>query len=86
MALVIAFAFGQRPHKLKTRAVVGLGQTLVLGGALYQQQLDRLLSSPALSGLPFVGQWFKQQKQGSERFELLVFVTPRIVNPWLYWC
>jgi len=68
-------------HKLKTRAVVGLGQTLVLGGALYQQQLDRLLSSPALSGLPFVGQWFEQQKQGAERFELLVFVTPRIVNP-----
>ncbi|MFT7178411.1 MAG: type IV pilus assembly protein PilQ [Oceanospirillaceae bacterium] len=68
-------------HKLKTRAVVGLGQTLVLGGALYQQQLDRLLSSPALSALPFVGQWFEQQKQGSERFELLVFVTPRIVNP-----
>tara|TARA_B110000503_G_scaffold57463_2_gene92054 strand:- start:2810 stop:3967 length:1158 start_codon:yes stop_codon:yes gene_type:complete len=68
-------------HKLKTRAVVGLGQTLVLGGALYQQQLDRLLTSPALSGLPFIGQWFEQQKQGSERFELLVFVTPRIVNP-----
>lgn len=68
-------------HKLKTRAVVGLGQTLVLGGALYQQQLGRLFSSPALSGLPFVGQWFEQQKQGSERFELLVFVTPRIVNP-----
>jgi type IV pilus assembly protein PilQ len=68
-------------HKLKTRAVVGLGQTLVLGGALYQQQLDRLLSSPTLSALPFVGQWFEQQKQGSERFELLVFVTPRIVNP-----
>ena len=68
-------------HKLKTRAVVGLGQTLVLGGALYQQQLGRLFSSPVLSGLPFVGQWFEQQKQGSERFELLVFVTPRIVNP-----
>ena len=68
-------------HKLKTRAVVGVGQTLVLGGALYQQQLDRLLSSPALSRLPFVGQWFEQQKQESERFELLVFVTPRIVNP-----
>lgn len=68
-------------HKLETRAVVGLGQTLVLGGALYQQQLDSLLSNPAISGLPFVGQWFEQQKQESERFELLVFVTPRIVNP-----
>ena len=68
-------------HTLQTRAVVGFGQTLVIGGALYQQQLDRLLVSPALSGLPFVGQWFKQHKQGTERLELLVFVTPRIVTP-----
>lgn len=68
-------------HQLQTRAVVGLGQTLVLGGALYQQQLDRLLTSPALSGLPFLGQWFEQQKRGAQRLELLVFVTPRIVNP-----
>ena len=68
-------------HTLQTRAVVGFGQTLVIGGALYQQQLDRLIVSPALSGLPFVGQWFKQHKQGTERLELLVFVTPRIVNP-----
>jgi len=68
-------------HRLKTRAVVGLGQTLVLGGALYQQQLDRLLSNPLLAGLPLVGQWFQRRKHGTERFELLVFVTPRIVNP-----
>ena len=68
-------------HTLQTRAVAGFGQTLVIGGSLYQRQLDRLLVSPALSGLPFVGQWFKQHKQGTERLELLVFVTPRIVNP-----
>jgi len=68
-------------HRLKTRAVVGLGQTLVLGGALYEQQLERLLTSPLLAGLPLVGQWFEQRKRGAERFELLVFVTPRIVNP-----
>jgi type IV pilus assembly protein PilQ len=68
-------------HRLKTRAVVGLGQTLVLGGALYEQQLDRLLSNPLLAGLPLVGEWFQRRKHGTERFELLVFVTPRIVNP-----
>ena len=28
-----------------------------------------------------LGQWFKQYKQGTERLELLVFVTPRIVTP-----
>jgi len=68
-------------HRLKTRATVGVGQTLVLGGALYEQQLDRLLSNPLLAGLPIVGEWFKHHKQGSERFELLIFVTPRIVTP-----
>ena len=68
-------------HKLETRAMVGLGQTLVLGGALYQQQLDRLLSNPAISGLPVVGQWFANEQTESERLELLIFVTPRIVNP-----
>tara|TARA_B100000780_G_scaffold187797_1_gene131966 strand:- start:236 stop:1315 length:1080 start_codon:yes stop_codon:yes gene_type:complete len=72
---------GLNTYQLKTRVVLGLGQTLVLGGALYQQQLHRLLTSSALPGLPFVGQWFEQQKRGAERLELLVFVTPHIVNP-----
>ena len=28
-----------------------------------------------------LGQWFKQFEQGTERLDLLVFVTPRIVTP-----
>ena len=28
-----------------------------------------------------LGQWFKQHKQGTERLESLVFVTPRILTP-----
>ena len=28
-----------------------------------------------------LGQWLKQYKQGTERLELLVFVTTRIVTP-----
>jgi len=67
-------------HRLQTRVKLGLGQTLVLGGALYEQQLQRLLSNPAWMSLPFFGKWMQDKKQESQRFELLIFVTPRQVN------
>jgi type II secretory pathway component HofQ len=67
-------------HRLHTRVKLGLGQTLVLGGALYEQQLQRLLNNPAWMSLPFFGKWMQDKKRESQRFELLVFVTPRQVN------
>ena len=67
-------------HRLHTRVKLGLGQTLVLGGALYEQQLQRLLSNPAWMSLPIFGAWMQDKKQQSQRFELLIFVTPRQVS------
>jgi len=64
-------------HRLHTRVKLGLGQTLVLGGALYEQQLQRLLSNPVWMSLPLFGSWMQDKKQQSQRFELLIFVTPR---------
>ena len=68
-------------HRLRTRVNLGLGQTLVLGGALYEQQLTRLLSNPAWLSLPFIGHWMQDSRQQLQRFELLVLVTPTLVNP-----
>ena len=68
-------------HRLRTRVNLGLGQTLVLGGALYEQQLTRLLSNPARLSLPFIGHWMQDSRQQLQRFELLVLVTPTLVNP-----
>jgi type II secretory pathway component HofQ len=67
-------------HRLRTKVRLGVGQTLVLGGALYEQQLQRLLHNPAWMSLPVLGSWLNERAQQFQRFELLVFVTPRVVN------
>lgn len=67
-------------HRLRTKVRMDMGQTLVLGGALYEQQLRRLLYSPKWLSVPIFNHWFKQHKKQSQRFELLVFVTPKLIS------
>jgi type II secretory pathway component HofQ len=67
-------------HRLRTKVRMDMGQTLVLGGALYEQQLRRLLHSPQWLSVPIFNHWFKQHKKQSQRFELLVFVTPKLIS------
>ena len=66
-------------HRLRTKVRLGVGQTLVLGGALYEQQLQRLLHNPAWMSLSWLGDWLDERTRQFQRFELLVFVTPRLV-------
>jgi type IV pilus assembly protein PilQ len=67
-------------HRLNTQVQVGSGTTVVLGGAFYQHQLERLLTNPLFNQVPFLGRLLNNRKRNAERFELLVFVTPKIVN------
>ena len=67
-------------HRLQTQVRMRLGQTLVLGGALYEQQLQRLLSHPHWTKVPIFDQWLQDQQYKTQRFELLVFVTPRLLH------
>jgi type II secretory pathway component HofQ len=67
-------------HRLQTKVRMDMGQTLVLGGALYEQQLQRLLHNPKWLSVPIFNRWLKQQKKQSQRFELLVFVTPKLIS------
>ena len=67
-------------HRLQTKVRMDMGQTLVLGGALYEQQLQRLLYNPKWLSVPIFNRWLQQQKKQSQRFELLVFVTPKLIS------
>ena len=67
-------------HRLQTKVSMDMGQTLVLGGALYEQQLQRLLHNPKWLSVPIFNHWLQQQKKQSQRFELLVFVTPKLIS------
>lgn len=67
--------------ELQTQALVKNGQTIVLGGIFQNSQSDGQSGIPELSKLPFVGWLFKNQSNRSSQSELLIFITPHIINP-----
>lgn len=56
------------------------GQTLILTGVLSDRDIQNVQKWPVLGDLPIVGQFFRQSNNGREKRELVVMVTPRIIN------
>jgi type IV pilus assembly protein PilQ len=65
---------------VKTEVLVENGGTVVIGG-IYEQN-DRIDTTkiPLLGDIPFLGWLFKTQSTQTGKTELLVFITPRVVN------
>lgn len=68
-------------REVETQALVKDGQTIVLGGIFQNNQADSQRGIPELSTIPFLGWLFKNKVTANTQTELLVFITPRIVNP-----
>lgn len=67
-------------QELDTRVLVSNGDTIVLGG-IYQQRTKTDTSKvPVLGDIPGVGWLFKNTKKENSKEELLIFVTPKIVE------
>jgi len=67
-------------NKLETNVLVGDGETVVLGGIFDDIKRNQYQKVPFLGDLPFVGVLFKNNVKTNAQTELLIFVTPRIVN------
>ncbi len=67
-------------QQLKTQVRVKNNHTLVLGGVLQEDKSGERQGIPFLSKIPFLGALFSYQKQSHDRKQLLVFVTPVILN------
>jgi type II secretory pathway component GspD/PulD (secretin) len=52
----------------------------VLGGLNQKNENDNVESVPILAQLPIIGQFFKFTTKGKTNSELLIFVTPSIVE------
>lgn len=65
---------------VKTNVMVKNGQTTVIGGIYQADQTETEQGTPFLRKIPVVGWLFKTKAQSSVRNELLVFITPRILN------
>jgi type IV pilus assembly protein PilQ len=56
------------------------GQTLILTGVLSDRDIEQVSKWPVLGDLPLVGQFFRNTGGNREKRELIVMVTPRIIN------
>ncbi len=64
----------------ETRVTVQDGQTIVIGGLISTRDEDREDKVPLLGDVPLVGNLFRTTSITKERTELLIVLTPRIIN------
>jgi Type II secretory pathway, component HofQ len=67
-------------RKIQTQVLVHDGETIVLGGIYEWSNSHYIVSVPFLGKIPLFGALFRKQENKMERKELLMFVTPRIVD------
>ncbi len=66
---------------LKTDVLVDSGGTLVLGGIFQMTTSKGSSGIPLLKDLPFIGQLFRVNSESNQKDELMVFITPQIIDP-----
>lgn len=67
-------------NQIETQVLVDNGETVVLGGILTQEELRSLSKTPFLGDLPVLGHLFRYTQEQNEKVELLIFITPRILE------
>ena len=71
--------FAINTQHVKTHVMVENGGTVVLGGIYQQSEHATESKVPFLGDLPFIGHLFKTTGRDSDKTELLVFITPKII-------
>jgi type IV pilus assembly protein PilQ len=66
--------------QIETQALVGNGQTLVLGGIFQTEEVNGTDKVPLLGDIPFLGRLFRNELRNLEKREILIFITPKIIN------
>jgi len=67
-------------NRLQTNVLVDDGQTVVLGGIFQNQITNSVTKVPFLGDLPYLGRLFRHSLQSNNKQEMLIFVTPRLMN------
>jgi len=63
-----------------TKVLVQSGETLVIGGVLKKTVKETISGVPGLMNIPVLGWLFKSRSTSDETTELMIFITPRIVE------
>jgi type IV pilus assembly protein PilQ len=65
---------------VETQVLVADGQTVVLGGIYETERRETINKVPYLGDIPFIGAMFRSKQRLNNKAELLIFVTPRILD------
>ena len=65
---------------VKTEVLVENGGTVVIGGIYEQNDRTDVTKIPLLGDIPVLGYLFRNTTNSSNKTELLIFITPRVVN------
>ena len=65
---------------VKTQVTVDNGNTAIIGGLIAENTRESKKFVPILSSIPLIGRLFKSTTIEKEQRELLIFITPTIVE------
>ncbi|GAA0805805.1 type IV pilus secretin PilQ [Psychrobacter piscatorii] len=65
---------------ISTNVIVEDGQTVVLGGVFKNRTNNGVDKVPFLGDLPYIGRAFRRDVRSNDKEELLIFVTPKLIN------
>lgn len=68
-------------RSVSTTVHVQDGKTIVIGGLVQRETVDRVNRVPGLSRVPGVGYLFKSVERQAREAEVVIFIAPRIVRP-----
>ncbi|MEZ5354119.1 MAG: pilus assembly protein N-terminal domain-containing protein [Bryobacteraceae bacterium] len=68
-------------RRMDTNIELAPGQSFVIGGLIDDRLEDSMTKIPGLSAIPILGELFKSRNQSKGKTELVVMVTPEIVDP-----
>ncbi len=67
-------------QRINTQVLVGNGETAVLGGIYEQVERNDVDKVPFFGDLPIMGNLFKRRQKLDNRTELLIFITPKVMD------
>jgi general secretion pathway protein D len=72
-------------RSLSTEVVARSGETVLLGGLISEITNDTVSKVPGLGDIPWLGRLFRSDTQSTERTELVVMITPRVLDESTKW-
>lgn len=67
-------------RSIQTEVIAQSGQTILLGGLISENRSEGDSHVPGFARIPLVGHLFRGRSQSTEKTELVIFITPRVIE------